>query len=67
MKDKTVLELATRLNEIEKERNSIDIRLLELNKEYNDIVYELWDRIPNLKEDVDMQPKKMVKKKEVGE
>ena len=63
MKDKTVLELAKRLNEIEKERNSIDIRLLELNEEYNKIVYELWDRVPSLKEDIDMQPKKMVKEK----
>lgn len=57
MKDKTVLELATRLNEIQKELNNLEM-------EYNLIVKELWDRIPSLKNDEDMQPKKRVKRNE---
>lgn len=63
MENKSILQLATRLNEIEIEKNNLEMKLMELNKEYNAIVYELWGRIPSLKEDVDMQPKKMVKEK----
>jgi phosphopantetheine adenylyltransferase len=57
MKDKTVLELATRLNEIEKELNELQI-------EYNRIVKELWDRIPTTKTDESIQMKKRIKTKE---
>lgn len=63
MKNRSIMQLATRLNEIEIEKNNLDMKMMELNKEYNEIVYELWGRIPSLKEDVDMQPKKMVKEK----
>lgn len=49
-----VFELATRLNQIEKERQSLDL-------EYNKIVHELWDMIPSLKDDVDIQPKDIEK------
>lgn len=63
MSDRSILQLAKRLNEIEIEKNSLEIKLMELNKEYNEIVYELWGRIPSLKEDVDMQPKELVKEK----
>ena len=55
MKDKTVLELATRLNEIQKELDALEM-------EYNRIVKELWDRIPSVKDDANIQPKKRVKK-----
>lgn len=48
MQDKTVLELANRLNEIRKIKNELDI-------EYNMIIKELWERIPSLKDDVNMQ------------
>ena len=54
MKNKTTLELAQRLNEIEKQRNELDI-------EFNMIVGELWQRIPSLKEDVNLQKKKVRK------
>lgn len=57
MKDKTVLELATRLNEIEKQLNELEI-------EYNQIVRELWDRIPSVKDNANIQPKKRVKRNE---
>ena len=62
MKSKSILQLAKRLNEIAIEKNNLDLKLMELDKEYNDIVYELWGRIPSLKNDVDMQPKVKVKK-----
>lgn len=64
LKEKTTLYLATRLNEIMKEQNQYEIELLMLDKEFNAIVYELWDRIPSLRNDADMQPKKRVKKYE---
>lgn len=57
MKDKTVLELATRLNEIDKQLNELQI-------EYNRIVQELWNRIPTTKVDDNIQMKKRIKTKE---
>lgn len=54
MKEKTILELANRLNEIEIERNKLDL-------EFNMIVNELWQRIPSLKEDINLQKKKVRK------
>ena len=52
MKDKEVFELAKRLNEIDVERNKLDI-------EYNEIVQKLWDKIPSLKDDVNLQKVKV--------
>ena len=49
LKEKSVFELATRLNEIMKEQNALDA-------EYNAIVRELWERCPGLKDDVNIQP-----------
>lgn len=63
MKNKTILELVNRLNEIMVERNKLEIRLMELDREYDEIVYELWERIPSLKDDENIQPKKRVKVK----
>lgn len=64
IKERTTLFLAQRLNEIMKEQNQYEIELLMLDKEFNAIVYELWDRIPSLRNDADMQPKKRVRKYE---
>lgn len=50
LKRKTIKELADRLNEIMLEEN-------ELGMEYNMIVRELQERLPNLKEDADFQLK----------
>lgn len=50
MKDKSLKELVVRLNQIETEKNELDL-------EYNMIVHELWNRIPSLKEDVNVQLK----------
>lgn len=64
MKDKSVFELATRLNELTKELNNLELREITLINEYDEIVYELWRRIPTLKDDVDIQPKRKVRKKD---
>lgn len=47
-KDK-IFKLATRLNEIQVEQQKLEI-------EYNQIVKELWDIIPKLKDDPNLQP-----------
>lgn len=60
MKNKTTLQLACRLNEIERELYDLDI-------EYNSIVQELWNRIPSLKDDVNIQKKKLIVKTKVKE
>lgn len=52
MKDKTTKELADRLNAIMIEKNKLDL-------EYNRIVKELWERIPSLKDDVNLELKKV--------
>lgn len=50
LKEMTLIDLANRLNEIDREKQKLDI-------EYNQIIYELWDRIPTLKENENTQPK----------
>lgn len=50
-----VFELCTRLNEINREMDNLEI-------EQNKIVKELWEMIPSLKDDVNIQPKNRVKK-----
>lgn len=57
MKEKSTLELANRMNEIEIEINNLEI-------EYNKIVHILHDRMPHLKEDVNIQPKMKVRIKD---
>lgn len=54
MKNKTTLELAYRINQIEKEINDLSI-------EYNIIVEELKRRMPKLENDVNLQKKKVRK------
>ena len=48
----SVLKLANRLNEIEQQRQSLDI-------EYNQIVKKLWEMIPSLKDDENIKIKKI--------
>ena len=50
LKQLSVIHLVNRINEIRVERQQLDI-------EYNQIVSELWERIPSLKNDENMQPK----------
>ena len=54
MRDKTVLQLAYRLNQIEREINDLSI-------EYNQIVKEIQRRNPNLENDVNLEKKKVRK------
>lgn len=63
MSDKTILQLIFRLNEITVEMNKLEVRNMQLEKEYDDIVYELWGKIPDLKNSEDIQPKRKVRKK----
>lgn len=55
LKHTPTIDLVHRLNKIDVERQNLDI-------EYNQIIYELCDRIPTLKEDENMQPK-IIKRK----
>lgn len=55
LKHTPTIDLVHRLNKIDVERQNLDI-------EYNKIIYELWDRVPTLKEDENMQPK-IIKRK----
>ena len=50
LKEKSVYDLAMRLNMIMVEQQKLDL-------EHNAIVQELWDRIPSVKESPDVQPK----------
>lgn len=59
LKDKSIKELVDRLNEINKEKDKLDIEIIVLNDEYDRIVKELWDRIPNLKDDPNLQKVKV--------
>lgn len=51
MREKTTLALATRMNEIERE-------IYNLEFEYNKIIEELKRRMPQLENDVNLQPKR---------
>ena len=51
IKEKSIKELADRLNQIMVELNELDM-------EYNTIVRELWDRIPSLTNDPNLQLKR---------
>lgn len=59
LKDKSIKELVDRLNEINKEKDKLDIEIIVLDDEYDKIVKELWDRIPSLKDDPNLQKVKV--------
>lgn len=50
LKETLIKDLAHRLNQIESEKQKLDL-------EYNLIINELWRRIPSLKDDENIQPK----------
>ena len=56
-------ELIERLNEIMVEQYRLEMKMSELDREHNEIVYELWKRLPHLKDSPDIQPKKKIRKK----
>jgi hypothetical protein len=57
MKNKSTYELCVRINEIAKEMDNLQL-------EHNKIVSELYERMPHLKDDVNIQPKVKVRKYE---
>lgn len=59
LKDLSVLELAMKLNEIIKIKGTravTGLELIQLDTTWNDVVFELWERLPHLKNDPDLQP-----------
>lgn len=59
LKELSILELAMKLNEIIKIKSTINVTGLELvtlDITWNDIVFELWERIPSLKDEPNLQP-----------
>ena len=52
----SVLKLTIRLNEIRKEKQELDM-------EENAIIYELWELIPSLKDDVNLELNPVMKKR----
>lgn len=66
LKDTPTLILVHRLNELMKLCNEQEMKKMELEKEYNLIVYELWRRIPSLETNVNIQPKSRKRVKNGG-
>ena len=71
LSEMSILRLANRLNELHVEMQQLEWKnikneelMRKLNEEYDEIVYELWDRIPSLCDDVNIQPKKRVRRDE---
>ena len=73
MNNVSIFDLITRLNEIMKKLDLIELEDLKYNQqmktekdrlivEYNEIIETLWGKIPTLKDDVNIQPKKREKK-----
>ena len=59
LKKLSVHELAMKLNNIIKAKSQANVSGLELiamDYMWNTVVMELWERIPSLKDDVDIQP-----------
>lgn len=59
LKELSIRELAMKLNEIIKikaTREVSGLELVTLDTTWNDIVFELWERIPSLKDEPDLQP-----------
>ena len=59
LKDLSVLELAMKLNEIIKIKGTREVsglELIQLDTTWNDIIFELHERLPHLKDDPDLQP-----------
>lgn len=62
LKSLSVYDLAVKLNRIIKIKGSAayfdltPLELIEIDTEWNDVVLELWERIPSLKDDPDIRP-----------
>lgn len=59
LKELSIYELTMKLNNIVKVKSNVNVSGLELivlDQMWNDVVMELWDRIPSLKDDANIQP-----------
>ena len=59
VKDLSVLELAMKLNEIIKIKGTREVtglELIQLDTTWNDIIFEIHERLHHLKDDPDLQP-----------
>lgn len=59
LKELSICELAMKLNEIIKIKGTREVsglELITLDTTWNDVVFELWERLPHLKNDPDLQP-----------
>lgn len=54
----SLIELTKKLGKIDNELKLLDVKKQALQTEYNNIMLELWDRIPTLKEEPSMQMKR---------
>ena len=64
MDNKSVFDLVMRLNNITRELDGLALKEMALVKEHDELVYELWQRLPDLKDSPDIQPKRKVRKKD---
>lgn len=59
LKELSILELAMKLNEIIKIKGTREVtglELIQLDTTWNDIIFEIHERLPHLKNDPDLQP-----------
>lgn len=54
----SLIELTKKLGKIDNELKLLQAKKQALEMEYNNIMLELWDRIPTLKEEPSMQMKR---------
>ena len=64
MNNMTILQLIFRLNEINILQDKLEIKSMELQKERDAITMELCGRIPSLKDDENIIPKRRIRKKD---
>ena len=71
----TIFDLITKLNNIRREQDQLELKYIaytkeyerekeRLDDEYNELVMKLWGCFPRLKDDVNIQPIKKVRKYE---
>ena len=59
LKELSIQELAMKLNEIIKIKGTREVtglELIQLDTTWNDIIFEIHERLPHLKDDPDLQP-----------
>lgn len=63
MENKTsTVDLVQQLSAISTQIDNLEMKKMQLEQQYNEIILELWNRFPPLKKNPDMQPIGKVKK-----